>query len=123
MEPLSLALLQQDHRVARFLSGQLCHHFQAIHIVRSVAELRDSIVRFRPDVIVVDMEAATLADIERLHREFANLCIVCTHRLADEEMWTAAMDAGADDICCPSDTRSIVTAAMRNLTLAQSAAA
>ncbi len=123
MEPLSLALLQKDLRVARLLSGQLCHHFQAIHVVRSVAELRDAIVRFRPDVVVVDMEVASLADVEQLHKQFINICIVCTHRIADEEMWTAAMDAGADDICYTSDTRGIITAAVRNLALAQSAAA
>ena len=123
MEPLSLALLQNDPRVARFLSGQLCHHFQAIHVVHSVPELRDAIVRFHPDVVVVDMETATLADVQRLHREFVSLCIVCTHRLADEEMWTAALDAGAVDICCATDTRGILTAAMRNTTLVQSAAA
>lgn len=123
MELLSLAILQNDPRVARFLSGQLCHHFHAIHIVCSVPELRDVIVRFRPDVVVVDMEAANLADVDRLHREFANLCIVCTHRIADEEMWTAAIDAGAADICSATDTRGIITAAMRNTALARSAAA
>ncbi len=123
MEPLSLALLQKDHRVARFLSGQLCHHFHAIHIVRSAAELSDCVIRFRPDVVVVDMEAATLADVEQLHREFSNLCIVCTHRIADEEMWTAAMEAGADDICFANDTRSIIIAATRSVPMAQSAAA
>ncbi len=123
MEQLSLAMLQSDPRVARFLSGQLCHHFQTIHIARSVPELRDSILRFRPDVVVVDMEAANLGDVERLHREFSNLCIVCTHRIADEEMWTAAMEAGADDICSATDTRGIITAAMRNTTLARTAAA
>ena len=123
METLSLALLQKDHRVARFLSGQLCHHFQAIHIVRGVAELRDAIIRFRPDVVVVDMEVATLADVERLHKEFHNVCLVCTHRIADEEMWTAAMDAGADDICSATDTHGILMAAMRNTSLVRSAAA
>ncbi|HEX6502640.1 MAG TPA: hypothetical protein VF011_05285 [Terriglobales bacterium] len=123
MELLSLALLQKDPRVARFLSGQLCHHFHAIHVVRSLAELRDLIPRFRPDVVVIDMETATLGDVQGLHREFANLCIVCTHRIADEEMWTAALDAGAADICAATDTRGIITAAVRNTALAHSAAA
>jgi DNA-binding response OmpR family regulator len=123
MELLNLVLLQKDPRVARFLSGQLCHHFHAIHVVRSVPELRDLILRFPPDVVVVDMEAASLGDVQRLHREFANLCIVCTHRIADEEMWTAALDAGAADICSATDTRGIITAAVRNSALAHSAAA
>lgn len=123
MELFSLAILQNDPRVTRVLSGQLCHHFQTIHAARSVPELREIIIRFRPDVVVVDMETATLGDVQRLHREFINLCIVCTHRIADEEMWTAALDAGAVDICSATDSHGILTAALRNTTLVQSVAA
>jgi chemotaxis response regulator CheB len=123
MKSLRLALLQRDPQVARYLSGQLCNYFQAIHIARNSNELRDFILRFRSNVVVVDMESASLAEVERLHREFVNLCIVCTHRLADEEMWTAALDAGATDICSALDTRGIVLAATRDVSLSQSAAA
>jgi DNA-binding NtrC family response regulator len=123
MKSLSVALLQKDSRIARLLSGQLHHHFHAIHVVRSVAELRELIPRFRPEVVVLDMETATLIEVQQLHREFASLCIVCTHRIADEEMWTAAMDAGATDICAATDTRGILTAAVRSTALTRSAAA
>jgi AmiR/NasT family two-component response regulator len=123
MKSLSVAILQNDPRVARLLSGQLCHQFQAVHVVRTTAELRDIIVRFRPQVLVVDIETASLSEIEQLHREFTGACIVCTHRIADEEMWTAAMDAGAADICSASDSRAILDAAMRNGSLARSVAA
>jgi AmiR/NasT family two-component response regulator len=123
MKSLSVVLLQKDPGVARFLSGQLCHHFHAVHVVRSSAELREAVPRFRPDVVVVDMESAPLSEVEQLHREYANLCIVCTHRIADEEMWTAALDAGAADICSATDTHGILTAALRNGQLARSAAA
>jgi hypothetical protein len=57
---------------------------------------------------------ACLSEVECLHRDFAGTCIVCTHRLADEEMWTAALSAGATDVCPSFDTRSIVTAALRS---------
>jgi DNA-binding NtrC family response regulator len=123
MKSLSVALLQKDSRIARLLSGQLYHHFHAIHVVRSVAELRELIPRFRPEVVVLDMETATLSEVQQLHRQFASLCIVCTHRIADEEMWTAAMNAGATDICAATDTRGILTAAVRSATLTRSAAA
>jgi hypothetical protein len=36
---------------------------------------------------------------------------VCTHRLADERMWTDALAAGAADCCHSSDVRAIVMAA------------
>jgi DNA-binding NarL/FixJ family response regulator len=123
MRPLSLVLLQEDSTVAQFLSGQLGQHFHAIQVVRSLPELRDAIPRYRPDVVVMDIESAPLGEVKQLHREFANVSIVCTHRIADEEMWTAAMDAGAADICSATDSRSIVAAAIRNRTIARWAAA
>jgi DNA-binding NarL/FixJ family response regulator len=124
MNSLSVALLQKDSRVARLVSAQLCHHFQVIRIAQSAAELRELIPRFRPDVVVADIETTSLPEIQQLHREFASLCIVCTHRIADEELWTAAMEAGAADVCSATDTKGILTAAVRNTSsLTRSAAA
>ncbi len=114
MKPLSLALLQGDAQTTRSLASSLCHHFTAIYSARSIEELRELIVRYRTEVVIVDMEVACLSEVERLHREFTGICIVCTHRLADEDMWTAAINAGAADICSSRDTRSIVTAALRS---------
>jgi DNA-binding NarL/FixJ family response regulator len=114
MKPLSLALLQSDAATARGLASSLCHHFTNIYLSRTIEELREIIVKYRTEVVVVDMEMACLSEVERLHREFTGICIVCTHRLADEDMWTAAMNAGAADICSSTDTRSIVTAALRS---------
>lgn len=114
MKVLSIALLQGDAKVARSLAGSLCHHFPAIHSVSSLEELRESMARHRIEVAIVDIEKASLSEIARLHREFKSTCIVCTHRLADEEMWTAALNAGAADVCPSSDTGSIVTAALRS---------
>lgn len=123
MNSLSVALLQKDARVARLVSGQLCHHFRTIRVAQSAAELREIIPRFRPDVVVADMETASLSEIQQLRREFAGLCIVCTHRIADEDMWTAAIEAGATDLCSATDTRGILTAAVRNTPFTRSAAA
>lgn len=123
MEFVNLALLQKDPRVVRLLSEQLCHHFHAIHAVDSLAELRDLIVHIPTDVVVLDMEAATLDEVQYLHRDFSSLCIVCTHRIADEQMWTAVLDAGAADICSATDSRGIITAAARHASTSHSAAA
>jgi DNA-binding NarL/FixJ family response regulator len=114
MKSLNVALLQGDARVTRSLAGSLCHHFHAIHSVGSLEELRETIVKHRIEVAIVDIERASLPEIERLHREFTGTGIVCTHRLADEEMWTAALNAGAADVCPSFDTGSIVTAALRS---------
>jgi DNA-binding response OmpR family regulator len=123
MKLLNLALLQTDARISKSLAAQLYKHFHSIHVAQTVEQLRELIVRHRADVAIVDIEVASLPEIQRLHRDFANTCIVCTHRLADEEMWTAAIDAGATDVCSALDTRGIVMAATRISTLAHSAAA
>jgi DNA-binding NtrC family response regulator len=114
MKALSVALLQSDSRVARRLAASLCHHFQTIYATNSIAELRETLVRHRTELAILDLEMASLSEIEWLHREFTGVCIVCTHRLADDEMWTAAMSAGASDVCPAFDTRTIVTAALRS---------
>ena len=57
---------------------------------------------------------ASLSEVARLCHDFPAISIVCNHRLADEEMWAATLNAGAAD-CCPShDTRDIVRAALRH---------
>jgi DNA-binding NarL/FixJ family response regulator len=88
-----------------------------------MGELRTSILKHRARVAILDMELASLPELEQLSHEFPGLSVVCTHRLADEEMWTAALSAGASDICPTYDTHSILRAAVRNARRAQFAAA
>ena len=66
---------------------------------------------------------SSLSAIDQLRREFRNLEIVCTHRLADERLWSAALGAGAVDCCHPSDVRGIVLAANRTAIMARTTAA
>jgi DNA-binding NtrC family response regulator len=123
MQPLNVVLLQSDSRVAQSLVSALANTFSSVRQVQSLGELRTSIAKHRAGVAILDMEAASMSDIEHLSREFPKACIVCTHRLADEDMWTAAVNAGAADVCPPSDTRAIVRSALQNASTAQSAAA
>jgi len=123
MQPLNVVLLQSDSRVAQSLVSALANTFSSVHQVQSLGELRTSIAKHRAGIAILDMEAASLSDVEHLSREFPKACIVCTHRLADEDMWTAAINAGAVDVCPPSDTQGIVRTALRNGPMTQSAAA
>jgi len=123
MNQLSVALLQSDAKNIRLLASSLCHHFPAIYTAWSIADLREKIVKHRAQLVIVDMEMASLSDVHLLHRDFTNVSIVCTHRLADDEMWTAALNAGASDVCPSFDTRGIVTAAIQSTALTDSAAA
>ena len=119
----SVVLLQVDPVVAQSLTASLLSSFCSVHAVRSMEELRTSILKHRARVVILDMELASLPDVEQLSHEFPGLSVVCTHRLADEEMWTAALSAGASDICPTNDTHSILTAAVRNASRARSVAA
>ena len=119
----SVVLLQVDPVVAQSLTNSLLSSFRSVHPVRSMEELRSSILKHRAKVVILDMELASLPEVERLSHEFPGLSVVCTHRLADEEMWTAALSAGASDICPTYDTHSILSAAVRNAGRAKFAAA
>ena len=123
MKSSSVVLLQVDPAIAQSLTNSLLSSFRSVHTARSMEELRTSILKHRAKVVILDIEMAPLPEVERLSHEFPGLSVVCTHRLADEEMWTAALSAGASDICPTYDTRSILTAAVRNASRARSVAA
>jgi len=122
MQSLNVVLLQSDSKIAQSLVSALSNSFRSVHMVESMAELRSSIAKHRARVAILDMEKASLPDVERLSREFPQASIVCTHRCADEEMWAAALNAGACDVCPSSDTRGILRAAIGNAGMRQSAA-
>ncbi len=119
----SVVLLQGNPEIAQSLAASLLSSFRSVHAVRSMEELRASISKHRARVIILDVEMASLVEVESLSREFPGLSVVCTHRLADEEMWTAALSAGASDICPTYDTHSILTAALHNARRTRSVAA
>jgi hypothetical protein len=123
MEPLNVVLLQGDSRIAQSLVSALSQSFRAVDQVHSLGELRTRIAKDRSRIVIVDTEAIPLAEVERLSREFPGSSIVCTHRLPDEELWTAALSAGASDMCSASDTGGIVRSALQSIVFMQSAAA
>jgi DNA-binding NtrC family response regulator len=114
MEPVSVVLYQNDARTAQLLANSLSQHFQTVHLARSHEELRPTIARNRAEVLVLDMEKSYWGEVERLHQEFPSLSIVCTHRLADEELWTEALNQGASDVCEPRQDE-VVRSVMREL--------
>ena len=123
MQPLNIVLLQSDSMVAQSLVSALANAFSSVRQVQSLGELRSSIAKNRAGVAILDMEKASISDVAHLSREFPKACIVCTHRLADEDMWAAALNAGAADVFPPSDTRGILRSALRNASITHSAAA
>ena len=123
MQTEDLVLLQWDSVVAQSLVAALSSSFRSIHHVSSLDEVRNSIAKHRSTIAILDIERASFADVERLVREFPAASIVCTHRCADEHMWTAALGAGASDLLPSFDTRGIVQAALKTGIAARSVAA
>jgi DNA-binding NtrC family response regulator len=113
MEPLSVVLYNNDAGVAQALANQLSRHVRPVHLAHSCEEIRPSIARHRAKVLVLDLENSCLTEVGRLHHEFPGLSIVCTHRLADEELWTEALNQGAADMCEPRNTDDILRSVMR----------
>src|SRR5258708_6920628 len=113
MQPSNVMLLQSDPRVAQTLVVSLSNSFHRVHVAKSVDELRYAAAKHHPFAMIVDLESATLADVESLKRDFHEIRVVCNHRVADEEMWTRTLNAGADDCCPTSDMRGILQATVR----------
>jgi DNA-binding NarL/FixJ family response regulator len=114
MQPTNVVLLQSDPNVAQKLASSLAHSFHRVHVARSLDELRHAAHKHRPFAVILDLESATLGDIEQLKKEFEGVRVICNHRVADEEMWTKTLNVGADDCCPSSDMRGILSAAVRN---------
>jgi hypothetical protein len=85
--------------------------------------LREKVSTNSPEAVVLDLEHWLLADVENLHRDFPALSIICTHRVPDEEMWMAALEAGASDVCPSDDVAVVLTSVLRSMALSRGAAA
>ncbi len=118
----SVVVVEQDPKVARSLAGELRHHF-SVHVIQSCEELRDKIAKNSPEAVVLNLEYWRLADVESLHHDFPTLPIVCTHRIPDEDLWMAALEVGASDVCPADDVTNVLTSVLRSLALSRSAAA
>jgi hypothetical protein len=91
METLCVVLYQNDPRIAQVLAVSLSQHFDSVHLARTCEEVRPAVARHRAEALVLDLETSGPDEVDRLHREFPGLCIVGTHRLADDKLWAEAM--------------------------------
>jgi len=122
MLSLNVVLAQHDPAAASSLINNLRGQCRAVTVSKK-DEVRQEILRSRADVAVLDLEMFSLPEVRNLCNEFRNVSVVCTHRLADEEVWTNAMNAGASDCCLPTDVNGILFAVRRYAAKTRSAAA
>src|SRR5258708_34374203 len=101
MEPLSVVLYQNDPRTAQTLAVSLSQHFDSVHLAGRYEDVRPAVAKHRAGALVLDLETSGAGEVERLHHEFPSLCIVGTHRLADDELWSEALNKAGGDQCGP----------------------
>jgi len=118
----SVVVLETDPRVAQSLAGGLRPHF-LVHLTRSNEELRERLSKSHPEAVVLNIESWRLKDVENLHHDFPLLPIVCTHRIPDEDLWMAALEAGASDVCPSDDVENVLSSVIRSVAVSGSAAA
>src|ERR1700722_9183085 len=117
----NVVVLEQDPGVARSLAGRLRPHF-SVHVTQSRDELRDNVVRNRPEAVVLNIENWRLKDVESLDRDLPSLPLVFNHHIPDEDTWMAALEAGASDVCPTDDVENVLTSVLRSAALSRSAA-
>lgn len=120
---LSVVVLQRDPATAQSLAEGLRPYFDFVDVAGSRDEFLEKIIPSVPDVAVLDVEASELSDVEGLHRDFRSMSIICTHRIPDEEMWMAALAAGAVDMCPADDVEAVLASVLRNVSVARRTAA
>jgi DNA-binding NarL/FixJ family response regulator len=121
MESLNVVLLQGNPATAQSLIAPLSNAFHSVQSARSLDELKHRVAKQHARVAVVDMEVASLKDVETLSQEFPDLSIVCNHRLADDNLWTATLNAGAADCFDSYDVNGILRAAVRQASAREAA--
>ena len=118
MEPLCVVLYQDDPSTAQTLAVSLSQYFSSVHLARTCQEVRPAVAQHRAEAVVLDLETSGPDEVKRLHHDFPDLCIVGTHRLADDKLWAEALSLGASDICEPRKddiVRSLLHGLMRRV--------
>ncbi len=105
----AVVILEPDQRCAETLAARLRIRFRRVLTAHSLEELRQTASRLAVDVAILDLALVPISEIRSLCAQLRTE-IVCTHHLADEDMWIQALEAGALDCCYDDDCESIVRA-------------
>jgi DNA-binding response OmpR family regulator len=119
----SVVVVEPNPQLAQSLAGGLSSHFHSVQVTRSGEGLRERVAKNKPQAVILDLESSDLRDLQNLRQRFPSLPIVCTHRVPDEELWIAALEAGASDMCPADDVEHILHSVLRNLEQSNAAAA
>jgi DNA-binding response OmpR family regulator len=117
-----VVVLEKDSSLVQFLIAGLRPHFSVL-AAQSNKELRETVAGTHSDAVILNLEHGKFSDVENLRHDFPELTIICTHRVPDETMWMAALEAGASDVCPADDIAGVLSSLVRHLAVSRSAAA
>ena len=84
LQALTIIVFQRDPRLQRWLSVPPSAFITTPSTLPILSRNCAWTLRvIAPEVAVLDVEAASLMEVARLHCEYPGLSIVCTHRVAD----------------------------------------
>ena len=113
MNSLTIVVAQSDCVIAEHLAANLHTHFRDVIVARDIDDLLHAVMRRHPDLVILDLEFADPDEFKKVMREMRSIGVICTHRVPDEDMWRASLDAGALDCCCCDYIQTIVRVARR----------
>ena len=120
MRPINVVIAHRDPALPENLAGSVQQRLHSIATANSLDEIRGAIARLRAPLAIVDLELVSFSELEELCREFPATAFVCTHRLADDAMWSQSLSVGAVDCCLSSDLPRILQAWERYVVLQRS---
>jgi DNA-binding NarL/FixJ family response regulator len=120
MRPINIVIAHRDPALADNLVRSVQQQFHSVATANSLDEIRGSIARIRSPLAIVDLELVSFSELAELCREFPATAFVCTHRLADDAMWSQSLSLGAVDCCLSSDLPTILQASERYVSLQRS---
>ena len=112
MKPLTAIVAHKSEAPAELLAESLRQHLRFVSTAVSYDDACSQAKQHRAQLMIVDLETIALNQIKVLLEELPGITIVCTHRSADDVVWSEALTAGAVDCCLESDIRAIVHAAV-----------
>jgi len=122
MGPINIVLAHRDPALTENLVRSIQKRFRIVETANSPDEIRCTVARLRAQLAIVDLELINFSELEELCREFPATAFVCTHRLADDGMWSQSLAMGAVDCCLASDLQTIVQASDRYVAIKESVA-
>jgi len=120
MGPINIVLAHRDPALADNLVRSIRKQFCNVATANDLDEIRDTIARVRAPLAIIDLELVNFPQLGELCREFPATAFICTHRLADDAMWSQALAMGAADCCVASDVAKILQASDRCVAVKQS---